>query len=186
MKSSLKIFIFILVLITFISLFIPQDLYAEVMQFWVDISHWETTREWVEEGHYNTSSDKRWIDTSYWVTRGYWENYTDIVWIDTSHWVESGYWDNYTYLEWITGGYYAYKYISKWVDTSHYETRYKTVNTWVSCNKIFYYGTSSYGWNVYKFAAKYKGNFEGMINGTRYRYRKYVIDYRPSYGGRDL
>ena len=184
MKHRLKIFSTIIVVIISILLVIPQNLFAKVTEYWVDTSHWGTTREWVEEGHYSTSLDKRWVDTSYWVTQGHWENYTDTVWVDTSHWVESGYWDNYTYLEWVTGGHYAYGYISKWVDTSHYETRYETISTWVSCNKIFYYGTTSYGWNVYKFAAKYEGNFEGTINGTRYRYRKYVIDYRPSYGGR--
>ena len=184
MKYKIKYFLLFLVLIISITFLIPQSLYAELTQFWVDTSHWETTGKWVPEGHWETNSGRRWIDTSYWVDDGHWDNYTETVWVDTSHWVDRGYWQNYTYNIWVSSGYYSYRYVSKWIDTSHWETRYRTDSTWVSCNKVFYYGTSSYGWNVYAFAARYKGNFQGTINGTRYKYHKYVIDYKPSYGGR--
>jgi len=61
------------------------------------------------------------------------------------------------------------------VDTSHYETRYRTVDKWVSCNKVFVTSHNSgfsWGYNITNL-----GNYTGMINGTRYKYKKYFYNY---------
>jgi len=60
MKYKIRFFILSLVLIISISFLIPQNLYAELKQFWVDTSHWETASEWVAEGHWETNSIRRW------------------------------------------------------------------------------------------------------------------------------
>ena len=72
----------------------------------------------------------------------------------------------------------------RWISTSHWEQRYRYVTTWVSANLTIYVGTTSYGWGVYSFAARPAGYVTITYKGNRYRARKLVIDYRPSYGGR--
>ncbi len=173
--STLTVFLFIFISVTFLT---PQYLNAETRKFWIDTSHWETSKEWVSSGYWQVTPRQRWVDTSYTVTQGFWQDYTEKVWVTSGYW--SSYWVDTSHWTWVSSGYWK----SKWVDTSHWETRYRYVNRWVSCNKVFLYGTNSYGWSVYSFASKYKGRYEGTISGKRYRYRKYVIDYRPSYGGR--
>jgi hypothetical protein len=180
--AKLKVFLVIFILAVFI---LPADLSAEVQNFWVDTSHWETRpTEYIEQGYWQVTPRKDWVDTSYTVEQGYWEEVEQRRWVDTSYTVSQGYWEDYTYSEWVTSGYYQYYTAQRWVDTSHWETRYRYVDRWVSTNKVFIYGTDSYGWSVYSSYAKYAGYFEGTINGNRYKYHKYVIDYRPSYGGR--
>ena len=183
-KKFLKISLTTFILFVIFIFIIPHDLDAESIQYWVDTSHWETTQEWINEGHNETNTGRRWINTSYTVSQGHWKNYTETIWVDTSHWVNAGYWEYYTYREWVTDGYIGYRYVNRWVDTSHWVIRYRTVEGWVPCNRVFYYGTNSYGWGVYAFASRRIGRFEGVINGTTYRYIKSEIDYNPSYGGR--
>jgi len=181
---KLKVFAFLIIFM--LAVFImPADLTAEIQKFWVDTSHWETRpTEYIEGGYWQVTPRQEWIDTSYTVNQGYWKEEQQRRWIDTSYTVNQGYWEDYTYREWVTSGYWNYYTAQRWVDTSHWETRYRYVDEWVPTNKIFIYGTDSYGWSVYSSFAKYAGYYSGVINGKRYKYYKYVIDYRPSYGGR--
>lgn len=182
--AKLKIFVFLVIFISVIFIF-PTELVAEIQKFWVDTSHWETKpTEWIEEGHWQVTARQKWIDTSYTVNQGHWEQTQNKRWVDTSYKVECGYWEDYTYRVWVTSGYEQYYTGQRWVDTSHWESRYRYVDSWIPCNIVFLYGTDSYGWSVYSFAAKYAGYYSGVINGKTYKYNKYVIDYQPSYGGR--
>ncbi|MBN2073256.1 MAG: hypothetical protein JW770_04860 [Actinobacteria bacterium] len=133
-------------------------------KIWIDTSHWENKKVWVEDGYYKDVHKKKWMDTSYTVNQGYWktENYRE--------WVESHKTVPYT--------------AKKWVDTSHWEYRYRNVKKWVPVNLTIYVETSSYGWSVYSFAAKSKGKVTISYKGNRYHARKWVIDYKPVYGGR--
>ena len=164
MQGKRRYLIFILLVVIFLSLILPGNLSAETMSYWVDTSHWETKSEWVGEGHNETISGQRWIDTSYVVHRGHWEEY--IYYVDVE------------YREWTHRDVYRY------VDTSHYERRYRYVQRFVSYGGVVYVGTNAYGWSVYRFAAhRVPGIFSKIINGTTYLYTKEVIDYRPARGG---
>jgi len=181
-KLKILVFLVLFILITFI---LPTELAAEIHNFWVDTSHWETKpTEFIEGGYWQVTPRQRWIDTSYTVNQGYWRQTQQRRWVDTSYTVSQGYWEDYTYRVWVTSGYEHYYTARRWIDTSHWEIKYRYVDSWVPTSKVFLYGTSSYGWSVYSFAAKYAGYYSGVINGKRYKYHKYVIDYRPSYGGR--
>jgi len=154
--STLTIFLFIFIFVTFL---IPSDLNAETQNFWVDKSHWETKKEWVDTSHmvyqgywkdkdvwvdtsYTVSqgyweTKKEWVDTSHMVYQGYWKDLTHNVWVDTSQWVSSGYWKDVTERVWVISGYIAYRDVKKWVDTSHMAwvssgyTAYRDVKVWV-------------------------------------------------------
>jgi len=179
-----KILLLITIFISVIFIY-PAELVADTYKFWVDTSHWEAKPiEYIESGYWQVTPRQKWIDTSYTVNQGYWKDVQHKRWIDTSYTVSQGYWQEYTYSVWVTSGYRHYYTAKRWVDTSHWETRSRYVDKWVPCNIVFFYNTSSYGWNVYSFAAKYAGYYSGIINGKTYKYHKYVIDYRPSYGGR--
>jgi len=181
---KLKILVLIVILISVIFIF-TAELVAETYKFWVDTSHWETKPiEYIESGYWQVTPRQEWIDTSYTVSQGYWKDVQQRRWIDTSYTVSQGYWQDYTYSVWVSSGYRHYYTAQRWVDTSHWETRSRYVDKWVPCNIVFLYNTSSYGWSVYSFAAKYAGYYSGIINGKTYKYHKYVIDYNPSYGGR--
>lgn len=184
-KQSKKIFAIRLLLVTFIAfiasivfiLFSPfslQDrLYGENWlkvekqegeRIWIDTSHWEAKKVWVEDGYYKEELKKEWVDTSYVVNGGYWKTEEYYVWVSSV-----------TYVP-----YTAFRYI----DTSHYEQRYRDVTKWVSCSLTIYVGCTSYGWSVYSFAAKPQGDVVILYKGDRYRAYKDVIDYRPYRGGR--
>jgi hypothetical protein len=104
--------------------------------------------------------------------------------VDTSYTVNQGYWKTEEYRVWVTSStlvpYTAYK----WVDTSHWERRYRYVETWVPVNLTIYVGTDRYGWDVYSFASHQMQDCIINYNGNRYKAHKWIIDYRPSYGGR--
>ena len=142
--STLTVFLFVFISVTFL---IPSDLNAETREFWVDTSHWETNNVWVSEGHFQDTQEKRWVDTSYTVTQGYWENSTKNVW--------------------VSSGYTA----SRWVDTSHYETRYRYVDKWIPTSATFSSGSR---WVLYVGYPYSVGYYVGTINGTRYKYKKTV------------
>jgi len=183
-SAKLKILLLIVIFISVIFI-LPTELVAEVHKFWVDTSHWDTKPiEYIESGYWKETSRQKWIDTSYTVNQGYWSQSQQRRWIDTSYTVSQGGWEDYTYRLWVTSGYEHYYTANRWVDTSHWETRSRYVDKWVACDIVFLYNTSSYGWDVYSFAAKYAGYYSGIINGKTYKYNKYVIDYNPSYGGR--
>ncbi|MGM0366695.1 MAG: hypothetical protein ACQEP5_09205 [Actinomycetota bacterium] len=145
---------------------------------WIDTSYWDYRKVLVEDGYWDKYNAKRWVDRSYYVTKN------EKVWVDTSYTVNQGYWKTENYSVWVESGYTHYYQAKKWVDTSHWETRYRTVTKWIPVNLTVYSGCSSYGWNTYSFAAKYAGTVAIRYNGSRYLAYKYVIDYRPIYGGR--
>jgi len=156
------LFLFVFISITFL---LPLNGYAESEKIWVDTSHWEIKRNKVEDGYWQKTTKKRWVDTSYTVNQGYWENYTDKVW--------------------VSGGYYDCYNKTVWVDTSHWETRYRYVDKWVKANLTIYVGTDSYGWSVYSgFAKKQPSIYTIIYKGNKYHAKKWIIDYRPVYGGR--
>lgn len=143
----------------------PSNLYAESDKIWVDKSRWEIKKNWVESGCWQVTTKRRWVDTSYTITQGHWENYTERVW--------------------VSGGYYGYYDRTIWIDTSHWETRYRYIDKWIPVNLIIYVGTDSYGWAVYSgFAKPITGVFTIKYKGNKYHAKKWVIDYRPSRGGR--
>ena len=131
---------------------------------WVDTSRWETKKIYVNDGYYRNVEKQRWVDTSYTVSGGHWETGQYRVWVKSSSVVP----------------YTAYRY----VDTSHWET----TTSYVEVQKpVFFsvlFGTDSYGWSVYSFAAKFTGMKQVMYNGEKYLVNVYVIDYRPARGGR--
>lgn len=131
---------------------------------WIDTSHWENEQIWITDGYFREVSKKEWIDNSYTVNQGYWETEE--------------------YLTWVTSSTLAPYTEYRWIDTSHWESRYRYAKTWVPVNLIIYVGTNSYGWSVYSFAAKPTNSVTIIYNGNRYRAKKWVIDYRPSFGGR--
>lgn len=147
----------------FVIFFFSSNLYAESGKIWIDTSHWEIKKIKIEDGYWQTTTKRRWVDTSHTVNQGYWENYTDRIWVNS--------------------GYYDYYRKNVWVDTSHWETGYRYVNKWVPANLIIYVGTSSYGWSVYSGFAKRKPPVTIIYKGKKYHAKKWVIDYRPHYGG---
>ena len=145
-KIIYRLLVLLLFLFISVTFLIHSDLNAETQKFWVDKSHWEMKKEWVDTSHmvyqgywkdkdvwvdtsYTVSqgyweTKKEWVDTSHMVYQGYWKDVSKSFWVDTSQWVSSGYWKDVTERVWITSGYTAYRDIKKWVDTSH--------NVWVS------------------------------------------------------
>jgi hypothetical protein len=164
-----EVFLVVVFLIVFI---FPQNLFSdnwlkvdvpEGYSVWVDTSHWVNSAVWVNDGYYRDATNKRWVDSSYVVSQGYWESGEYKVWIDS----------------WRFDPYTAYRY----VDSSHYETRYRDVEVLSLANFTIIEGTTSYGWSVYSFAAKPQGLQLVTYNGEKYIAEKYVIDYKPSRGG---
>lgn len=131
---------------------------------WIDTSHWENIQVYVSDGYYRDVAKKRWIDDSYMVNQGYWKTGQHRVWVEEKKVVS----------------YTAYRY----VDTSHRETRYKYIKEIRPVNFTVIYGTDSYGWNVYSFAAKAAGMEQVYYYGEKYLAQKWVIDYNPYRGGR--
>lgn len=172
MKKIFKLKLFLIVFMLFLFLF-PSQLYSENWlkvdkpeeeKVWIDTSRWETKKVWVKDGYYKETIQKRWVDTSYTLKQGYWKTEEYYVWVSSVKLVP----------------YTAFRY----VDTSHYEKRYRYVKKWQSCNLTIYVGCTSYGWSVYSFASKYMGVVTIMYRGNKYKARKDVIDYRPYRGGR--
>ncbi len=131
---------------------------------WVDTSHWETKKVLVKDGYYEDVQKKRWVDTSYTVKDGYYATGQYRVWVEQKD-IES-----YT--------------ASRYVDTSHYVTKYRYINKVKPVNFTVISGTDNYGWSVYAFAAKTKGMQQVSYRGSTYMANVYVIDYRPARGGR--
>jgi len=165
-----ELLIFIIMLILFLN---PKEIFCENWlkidthngeKIWIDTSHWENKKVWVVDGYYKEVSKKEWVDTSYTINQGYWKIEEYRVWVTSA----------------ILTPYTAYR----WVDTSHLERRYRYVEKWVPVNLTIYVGTDRYGWDVYSFAAKPENSVTIIYNGNRYRAKKWVIDYRPIYGGR--
>ena len=167
-KSIIFIFIFILVLICFSGSIYGDDwLKADISEgeeTWIDASHWENKKVWVEGGYFKETLKKEWVNTTYTVNNGYWKTEEYRVWVNSS----------------TVMPYSAYR----WIDTSHWERRSREVRKWIPASLIIYIGTSSYGWRVYSFAAKPRGSVTIIYRGIKYHARKWVIDYRPAYGGR--
>ena len=169
--------IFLLVFLS-IGFLYPLSLYASTHKFCVNFNNLEfVPTRYIEYNYWEIVSGRRWVDTSYTVSRGYWQNYTENVWIDTSHW-------EYGNKIWVKSGYWKVTDYKVWVKDGHWETRYKYVEKWVPYNKTIYIGTDRYGWFVYSNFARYLGYFEKIINGEKYGYKEWLIDYRPHYGGR--
>ena len=136
-------------------------------QVWIDTSHWQSSGYWsaenynvlVSSGHYAVSTYNVYVSSGYtfyaWVSSGYWNNYAYSVWVPggyfreekSGHWViveEYGWSINRQYpvigsaghAQWVTTS------IFRWVDTSHYETRYSS--SWVdtSHSQSIYVNTS--------------------------------------------
>ncbi len=162
------IFVFILVLVCFSeSIYGDNWLKADIAEgeeIWIDTSHWENKRVMVEEGYYKETLKKEWINTTYTINSGYWKTEEYLIWVNSS-----------TVLPYID---------HRWVDTSHAVRRFREISKWIPANFIIYVGTNSYGWGVYSFAAKAMGSVTIIYNGNRYHARKWVIDYKPIYGGR--
>jgi len=172
MKEKIKKIIFLAVVFLIVFIF-PQNLFSdswlkvdvpEGSKVWVDTSRWVNSTVWVNDGYYRDVVNRRWVDSSYIVSQGYWKTGEYKVWIESSR------------LE----PYTTYRY----VDTSHYESRYKDVDVLIPVNFTIIEGTTSYGWSVYSFAAKAQGLQQVTYKGEKYFAEKYVIDYKPSKGGR--
>jgi len=132
--AKLKILLLTVIFISVIFIF-PAELVAETYKFWVNTSHWETKPvEYIESGYWQITPRQKWIDTSYTVNQGYWKDVQQRRWIDTSYTVSQGYWQDYTYSVWVTSGYRHYYIAQRWVDTSHWETRSRSVGN--GCHAI--------------------------------------------------
>ena len=172
LNKLLKIALLIILIISILFIF-PKELFCENWlkmdtstgeRVWIDTSHWENKEIWIVDGYFKEVPEKEWVDTSHTVNQGYWKTEEYRVWITSSIKIpETDY---------------------RWVSTSRWERRYRYVETWIPVNFVIYVGTDSYGWSVYSFAAKPKNSITIIYNGNRYRAKKWVIDYRPSFGGR--
>jgi hypothetical protein len=169
---------FLLVIICILAILLPVLIFPEKISgeawlkvdepegdtVWVDTSHWETKEIYISDGYYRDIKKKRWIDTSYMENQGYWATGTYRVWVEEKQVV----------------AYTAYRYI----DTSHWETRYTYAEVIRPVSFTVIHGTDPYGWSVYAFAAKPQGMQQVYYYGTKYLAQKWVIDYRPYRGGR--
>jgi len=106
--------------------------------------------------------------------------------VGTSDTINQGYWKTEEYRVWVNSSALTSYTAYKWIDTSHWEIRYTYVKKWVSVNLTIYVGTNEYGWNVYSFASRQKQDCIINYNNNRYKAHKWVIDYRPYYGGHIL
>src|SRR3972149_3610355 len=149
-----------IILIIFILFLFPKKLFCED---WLKIDPTEE-RTWIDTSH--------WENKEIWVTDGYFREVSEKEWVDTSYTVNQGYWKTEEYLTWVTSS------------TLVPYTEYRWVETLIPVSFIIYVGTDSYGWSVYSFAAKPTNSVTIIYNGNRYRAKKWVIDYRPSFGGR--
>ena len=170
--------VFIIIIVCILAILLPLLVFPEKISgdewlkvdvtgdepIWIDTSHWETRAIYVGDGYYRDVKKKRWIDDSYLVNQGYWETGTYRVWVEEKK----------------TVPYTAYRYI----DTSHWETRYTYAEVMRPVNFTVIQGTDSYGWSVYAFAAKPRGMQQVYYYGTKYLAQKWEIDYRPYMGGR--
>jgi hypothetical protein len=131
---------------------------------WVNTSHWETRMVYKKDGYYRDVTRPRYVDTSYTISQGYYKSGEYRVWVEEKS---------------------MQSYVAKrYVDTSHWETRYRTVTKIVPVNFTVINGTDSYGWSVYSFASQARGMQQVSYNGAQYMAVVYVIDYRPARGGR--
>jgi hypothetical protein len=130
---------------------------------WIDTSHWKQESIYVKDGYYRDITGKRWVDTSYVVSQGYWKTGQYRVWVVENKIVS----------------YTSYRYI----DTSHWETKYRDVEVFTPVNFVIFEGTNSYGWSIYAFAAQPKGLRQVTYNGEKYMAEMWVIDYKPYRGG---
>jgi len=172
LKKILKLKLFLAIFVLTVFLF-PGELFSEIWlkvdipeeeQTWIDTSHWENRPVWVETGYCKDTLRREWVDNSYTVNRGYW--------------------GTESYNVWVTSGYRHYYTASRWINTSHWESLWRNVKTWVSANLTIYVRCSSYGWSVYSFASSRKRDCIINYKGNRYKAHKWVIDYRPARGGR--
>ncbi len=162
------IFVFILILVCFSeSIHADNWLKADISEgeeTWIDSSHWENKKVWIEDGYYKETLKREWINTTYTINNGYWKTEEYLVWVYSS-----------TVMPYTA---------NRWIDTSHWERRSREVRKWISVNFVILIGTNSYGWNAYSFAARPRGSVTIIYRGNKYHARKWVIDYRPVYGGR--
>lgn len=131
---------------------------------WVDTSHWDTRMVYKKDGYYRDVTRQRYVDTSYTVNQGYYKSGEYRVWVEEKS-IQS---------------YVAKRYI----DTSHWETRYGSVTKIIPVNFTVINGTDSYGWSAYSFASQARGMQQVSYNGAKYMAVVYVIDYQPARGGR--
>jgi len=168
----ISILIYFFVFLTMFFGFFNKGLYADWLhvekagqeKVWVDTSYWTYKEVLVPDGHYKTVTTRQWVDDSYTVHDGHWVTRYEKVWVEDTRLLVS---TEYVYI-----------------DTSHYIQKTKEVTSWNPVNFSVIEGTDRYGWDVYSFAAKYHGLKQVNYRGKVYKAHKYVIDYRPSYGGR--
>ena len=172
MKKVLKVNLF-LVIFFLIVIISPYELFSENWlkveitedeMIWVDNSHWEYKKILVKDGYYKEVKRNKWVDTSYIIKQGYWKVGQYSVWVPSKTIVS----------------YTAYRY----VNTSHYERRYRDVTIWIPTYFTVIIGTNQYGWDVYAFAAKPAGLKRVSYKGNIYWAEKWVINYKPYRGGR--
>src|SRR5665647_3009550 len=155
---------FLLMLFYLFSVFLPfmileKDLYGSNEgwlkagrpsgeQVWVDTSHWDTRMVYKKDGYYRDVIRQRYVDTSYTLNQGYYKTGEYRVWVEEKN-IQS--------------------YIAKrYIDTSHWETRYRSVDKIIPVNFTVINGTDSYGWSVYSFASQACGMQKVSYNGTQY------------------
>ena len=96
---------------------------------------------------------------------------------------EQGYWATGEYRVWVEAKVTVPYTYMRWIDTSHWETRYRYVDALIPVSFTVIYGTDSYGWSVYSFASRPAGMQQVYYMGSKYLAEKWVIDYRPYRGG---
>jgi len=168
----ISVFIYLFIFIAVFFSFFNRDLYADWLKtdgdigekIWVDTSYYRYEEVLVPDGHYEEIRTRRWVDDSYTVKDGHWVTRLEKVWVEDKS-VSS-------HTEYI------------YIDTSHYVTKTRPVTYWRPVSFSVLEGTDNYGWSVYSFAARYHGLRTVRYRGKEYKAHKYVIDYRPNWGGR--
>ncbi|MHB1347729.1 MAG: hypothetical protein ACYCXK_09585 [Candidatus Humimicrobiaceae bacterium] len=185
---------------------------------WADTSHWQnsgywTTEDysiWINSGHSIIKTYNLYINSGYtsynWITSGYWTTYAYIVWISSGYFREEKYgywkiieeygwsinrqypvigsaghaqWVTYSLYRWVDTSHYETRYSSRWTDTSHWESTYHNTSHWEQRQSTEWIDTSHYEKrqrSVWKGASTYinEGHWETR-SGSHWVNTSYVV-----------
>jgi len=150
-------------------------------QVWVDTSHWvnsgywvpENYNVWINSGYNKVINYNVWVSSGYttykWVNSGYWSAYSYTIWVSSGYFIEIHYqyWEPYSepgwginrqfpvissggyarlregvYKKWVDTSHYETRYAARWVDTSHWESQYVDTSHWEQRQSTVWVDTS--------------------------------------------
>jgi hypothetical protein len=150
-------------------------------QVWIDTSHWQNSgywttenyNAWVNSGHNSVNTYNIFVSSGYtsyaWVNSGYWNTYAYNVWVSSGYFREEKYgywkiveeygwsinrqypvigsaghaqWVTYSVYRWVDTSHYETRYSASWVDTSHWESSYHDTSHWEQRQRTYWVDTS--------------------------------------------